>query len=278
MKILVTGACGQIGNEIIKLSNNFFHMVIGASRIDLDITNENAVNRYVGEIKPDAIIHCAAYTSVEKAEMESDLCYRVNVLGTKHLVKWSEKHNTKFLFLSSDYVFDGNLDRPYEVGDETNPINVYGKSKLLGELIVKKRLKKYFIIRTSWVFGNGMNFVKNMLQLAKSDTTIRVVNDQIGSPTYAFDLAKLVYEMIVTDEYGTYHATNDGFCSWYEFACEVFKLKKISANIIPISSENYLSLVKRPKNSRLSKAKLEEVRFNRLPSWRVSLDSFLENI
>ena len=163
-------------------------------------------------------------------------------------------------------------------GDETNPINVYGKSKLLGELIVKKRLKKYFIIRTSWVFGNGMNFVKNMLQLAKSDTTIRVVNDQIGSPTYAFDLAKLVYEMIVTDEYGTYHATNDGFCSWYEFACEVFKLKKISANIIPISSENYLSLVKRPKNSRLSKAKLEEVRFNRLPSWRVSLDSFLENI
>lgn len=278
MKILVTGANGQIGSEIIKLYHHSLHTVRGISSMDFDIRNETAVNNYMDKFKPDAIIHCAAYTFVEKAEMQSNICYDVNVLGTKYLVGCCLKHNAKFLFLSSDYVFDGRLNRPYEVDDAPNPINVYGKSKLQGELIIEEKLSKYFIVRTSWVYGNGKNFIRSMLQLSKGNSVVRVVNDQVGSPTYAFDLAHLIITMIESEKYGTYHATNDGFCSWYEYACEIFKAKKIAVNVVPISSDNYSSKVKRPLNSRLSKIKLSEAGFNQLPSWKKSMVSFLEKI
>ena len=276
-KILVTGASGQIGSEIIKLYKNTSHIIRGVSSSDLNITNEKSVNIYMDDFKPDIIIHCAAYTSVDKAEIESDICYDVNALGTKYLIKASKNYNVKFLYLSSDYVFDGKLERPYDVDYETKPINIYGKSKLEGELVVKEYSKKHFIVRTSWIFGNGRNFVNSMIKLAQSNSQIKVVNDQIGSPTYSFDLAKLITIMVETDKYGTYHATNEEYCSWYDFACEIFKIKDIKVDVIPILSEEYSSLAKRPKNSRLSKRSLIENGFKLFPTWKDSLNLFLEN-
>jgi dTDP-4-dehydrorhamnose reductase len=276
MKILITGATGQVGSEILKSYSNSSHIVRGASRRDLDITNEYAVNTYIDEFCPDVIFHCAAYTSVDKAEAEQNVCYNVNVHGTKHLVHASIKHNIKFLYLSSDYVFDGTLDRPYEVDDKTHPINTYGKSKMEGELIVEGYLNSYFIVRTSWVFGYGKNFVNSILEKAKNHSEIKVVNDQVSSPTSAIDLAKLLTSIIETDKYGIYHVTNEGFCSWYDFAYAIFKIKGINMKIIPIMSEERQFLANRPKNSRLSKRQLSNAGFTGLPTWYNAISLFLK--
>lgn len=276
MRIFITGASGQVGSELVKLYKDTSHIVKGCSHADLDITNEKAVSANIDEFRPDAVFHCAAYTAVDKAETEPDKCYDVNVYGTKYLIEASKRHNAKFIYLSSDYVFDGTLDRPYEVDDETNPINIYGKSKLEGELIVKEYLENYFIVRTSWVFGNGSNFVNTMLRLAKSNSEIKIVSDQTGSPTYAYDLAKLLMEMIETEKYGAYHATNEGYCTWYDFACALFNLIGKEVNVIPIRSEEYSTLAKRPKNSRLSKNRLSLSGFTQLPTWDKAIHCFLE--
>jgi len=226
--------------------------------------------------KPDVVIHCAAYTAVDKAEDERDLCYAVNVLGTKNIVEACKELDAKMVYISTDYVFDGEKEEPYEVTDTPNPVNYYGYTKYLGEEAVKNNLEKYFIVRISWVFGkNGNNFVKTMLRLGQERKEIKVVCDQIGSPTYTFDLAKLLCDMIQTDKYGIYHATNEGYCSWYEFACEIFKIAGMDVKVIPIKSEEYSTRAKRPRNSRLSKENLVEKKISVLPKWNTSLEKFI---
>lgn len=276
MKVLVTGANGQLGYDIIKLLDSEGIEFLGTDRESLDITNEEQVKRVISDYNPDAVIHCAAYTAVDKAEDEKKLCYSVNVLGTKYVAEACKDINTKMIYISTDYVFDGEGDKPFEVTDKPNPINYYGQTKYEGEVEVQKILDKYFIVRISWVFGsNGNNFVKTMLRLGKERDEISVVADQIGSPTYTPDLAKLLVEMVKTDKYGVYHATNEGYCSWYEFACEIFKQVGIDTKVIPIKTEDFPTGATRPKNSKLSKKNLQLAKFKQLSGWKKSLSYYL---
>ena len=285
MKILVTGVKGQLGYDCVKeLTERGYKDIKGIDIIDLDITNEDDVISYIKSYKPDVIMHNAAYTAVDKAELNYDDCYKVNVLGTKYLADAAKLVDAKFVYISTDYVFDGTKDGFYETTDKTCPISVYGKTKLEGENVVKELLNKYFIVRISWVFGiNGNNFIKTMLKLANiGKTELNVVCDQIGSPTYTADLAVLLCDMIDTNKYGIYHATNEGVCSWYDFAKKIFELSKINIKVNPVTTEEYLKLVtqqaKRPMNSKLSKDSLDSNGFNRLPNWEDALERYLKEV
>lgn len=276
MKILVTGAKGQLGQEICNclLAAGIPHKGVDIS--DFDLTDEAATLEAIRSYRPDGVIHCAAYTAVDKAETERDLCYRINVEGTAHVAKACKELDASMLYVSTDYVFDGQGDTPFETDAKIAPVNHYGLTKALGEHEVTSRLEKYFIVRISWVFGHhGSNFVKTMLRLGGQHESVRVVGDQVGSPTYVDDVAPLMCQMIQTDKYGVYHATNEGYCSWYEFAVEIMQLAGLACKVERIATKEYPTAAKRPSNSRLSKRSLDEAHFTRLPSWSDSLERYL---
>ncbi len=275
MKYLITGANGQLGSEIIsKINESKLDIdVLTPSREEFDLTNKEQIKKYLLLERPDIIIHCAAYTQVDQAEIEKELCYTVNVEGTSVIAECSKFINATIIYISTDYIFDGSKNAPYETDDEVSPINYYGYTKSLGENIVKNSIDKYFIIRTAWLYGkNGKNFVKTMLSLAKSKNEIKVVNDQFGSPTSAKDLAKFVLELAQTTDYGTYHGVSEGYCSWYDLCNEIFDKIDSKVKVIPIPSKEYLTKASRPKNSRLS----TKGQKNKLPNWKDALDRFLE--
>ena len=279
MKILVTGVSGQLGFDVCRIlrEQNIEHLP--SSRETFSLTDFKRAREAVENYRPDAIIHAAAYTAVDKAESESELCFKTNAEATKNLAEIAKDIDAKFVYISTDYVFPGTGENFYETSDAKNPLNVYGKSKLKGEEAVINTLYKYFIVRISWVFGkNGKNFVKTMLNLAETHGELKVVADQIGSPTYTYDLAKLLVEMVKTEKYGVYHATNEGVCSWAEFAAEIFKLANKKTKVTGISTEEYPTPAIRPKNSRLSKKSLDEGGFSRLPSWQDALKRYLEEL
>lgn len=300
MRIFVSGISGQLGHDVVNNAIVRGHDVIGSdiqpvysgiadgsavtsvSYVQLDITDSDAVLSVVKEIRPDAIIHCAAWTAVDAAEDEAnrEMVDRINHLGTKYISEAARAVDCKMLYLSTDYVFDGQGDRPWRPDDKCYaPLNVYGQSKLDGELAVSSILDKYFIVRIAWVFGlNGNNFIKTMINARKTHDTVRVVNDQIGTPTYTLDLARLLVDMIESDKYGYYHATNEGgFISWYDFCVEFYKQYGLDTKVIPVSTEEYgLSKAARPHNSRLDKSKLVEEGFIPLPDWKDAVRRYLE--
>ena len=252
MKVLVTGANGQLGYDVVRRLKKNDVECLGVDIAEFDITDELQTIEYIIKYKPDVVIHCAAYTVVDKAEDERESCYNINVLGTRYIAKACKEIDTKMVYISTDYVFNGEGDKPFEVTDIPNPINYYGQTKYEGELEVQKLLTKYFIVRISWVFGsNGNNFVKTMLKLGRERDELSIIADQVGSPTYTYDLAPLLVDMIQTEKYGIYNATNERYCSWYEFACEIFKQTGMDVMVNPIKTEDYPMKVKRPKNSRL---------------------------
>lgn len=278
MRIFVTGVKGQLGHDVVAELEKRGHTAIGVDIEEMDITDEASVKKVITEAKPDGVIHCAAYTAVDGAEDNEALCRRVNGEGTKHIAGVCRDLDCKMMYISTDYVFNGQGERPWEPEDEREPLNVYGQTKYEGELAVEA-LEKFFIIRIAWVFGvNGKNFIKTMLNLGKSRDHLTVVSDQIGSPTYTYDLARLLVDMIETEKYGIYHATNEGLCSWYEFACEIFKQAGMNVTVTPVTSDQYPAKAKRPMNSRMSKDKLEEMGFERLPSWQDALKRYLKEI
>lgn len=277
MKVLVTGIKGQLGHDVMQCLAKREIEAVGADIEEFDITDFKGTRDFIVGVKPDVVIHCSAYTAVEKAEDDMELCMAVNGTGTENIAKVCKELNSKMLYISSDYVFPGVGENFYEVTDIPNPLGRYGKTKQAGEEAVKKILNQYFIVRTSWVFGkNGSNFVKTMLRLGKEKKEINVVNDQIGSPTYTKDLAPLLCDMVLTEKYGIYHATNEGICSWAEFAKEIMKIGGLDAKVNGISSEEYPSRVIRPKNSRLSKKSLDENGFQRLPDWKDAVKRYIE--
>ncbi len=279
MKILVIGASGQLGYDVVKQLEALGHTVIGTNSKDMDITKEETVNKYITDSCVDAVIHCAAYTAVDAAEDNEEICRRVNSKGTEYIAKICGKLNIRLLYISTDYVFSGDGDKPWKTDDIRMPVNFYGQSKYEGELAVEHFAQKYYIVRTSWAFGiNGNNFINTMLELAKKGSRVTVVNDQIGSPTYTKDLAVLLAEMIVSDRYGIYHVTNEGICSWFEFACEIFRQAGRKMQVVPVKSEAYPSRARRPLNSRMDNSKLEENGFHRLPAWQDALGRYLKEI
>lgn len=276
MRILVTGASGQLGHDLVIELNKRGHDVIGVGSKDLNITDGKAVVDMLSKLKPEAVMHCAAYTAVDNAEDDKDRCNEVNHIGTENVARACAEIGAKMLYLSTDYVFSDDGEKPWEPDDAVNPLNTYGLTKYLGEEAVRKYVKNHFIVRISWVFGvNGKNFVKTMLRLGAEREKITVVDDQIGSPTYTVDLARLLADMIATDKYGTYHATNEGFCSWYEFACAIMEKAGLKAKVLPVTSAEYPVKAKRPFNSRMSKDKLTENGFECLPHWEDALDRYL---
>lgn len=276
MKVLVTGANGQLGYDIVKELQKQNIECYGATRQDFDIVDFEATKKFITNYMPDAVIHCAAYTAVDKAEDEQGLCYLVNASATENIAEICRKINAKMLYISTDYVFDGTKDGFYEVDDKPNPINVYGKTKLLGEQAVQRILDKYFIVRISWVVGeHGNNFIKTMLRLGKERKEISVVADQYGSPTYTADLAPLLVEMIQTEKYGVYHVTNEGVCTWAEFAEEIFKIVGMDVKVKYIATTEYKTMAKRPLNSRLSKKSLVINHFKTLENWQNAVKNYV---
>lgn len=279
MKVLVTGVKGQLGYDVVNELESRGIETVGVDIEEMDITDADSVSKVMEKEAPDAVIHCAAYTAVDAAEENEDVCRRVNAEGTENIAKACRTLDCKMVYISTDYVFEGDGDRYWEPDDERKPQSVYGQTKYEGELAVQRLLEKYFIVRIAWVFGkNGKNFVKTMLKLAKTRDSLTVVNDQIGSPTYTFDLARLLADMVQTDKYGIYHATNEGICSWYEFACTIFEKAGVSMQVLPVTSAEYGAKAKRPMNSRMSKEKLTENGFQRLPSWQDALDRYLKEL
>ncbi|MBB5336791.1 dTDP-4-dehydrorhamnose reductase [Pectinatus brassicae] len=279
MKILVTGCSGQLGFDVCRELDRRNIAYYGAVRSDFDLTDKKAIQQFIEGYKPEVVIHCAAYTAVDKAEDEVDLCRKINVDAVKAIADGCKLIDAKLIYISTDYVFPGDGEKFYNIDDEKNPPNVYGKSKLDGEEIVKDLLEKYFIVRISWVFGiNGHNFIKTMLKLADSHADLKVVDDQIGSPTYTADLAPLLCDMAQSEKYGTYHATNEGICSWAQFAAEIFKLAGKNVEVTGQPSEAYPTKAKRPLNSRLSKKSLDEAGFKRLPDWHDALDRYIKEL
>jgi dTDP-4-dehydrorhamnose reductase len=279
MKILVTGYSGQLGYDVVQEGLRYGLDIVGTSSKDLDITQEQNVTEFVKKLNPDAIIHCAAYTAVDKAEDEKEICWKVNVDGTKYLADAAKLANAKFMFVSTDYVFDGRGTTPYSEKDYPFPVGYYGKTKYEAEKVLQEIIEEYFIVRISWVFGiNGKNFIKTMLKLAEKNETLNVVSDQYGSPTYTFDLAHLLIEMIQTEKYGIYHASNEGFCSWADFAKEIFKQAEKSVIVKGITTEEYPTRAARPKNSRMDKQKLISNGFKKLPKWEDALSRYLNEI
>jgi len=300
MKVFVTGVCGQLGHDVVNELVKRGHEAIGsdiqlqyagiqdgsavadAPYVSMDITDKESVLRVIRENNPDAVIHCAAWTNVDGAESPENApkVYAINVDGTANIAKAVKAIDAKMVYLSTDYVFDGQGTRPWEPDDKCYaPLNVYGRSKLDGELAVADTLEKFFIVRIAWVFGlNGKNFIKTMINVGKTHDTVRVVNDQIGTPTYTLDLARLLVDMIETEKYGYYHATNEGgFISWYDFCCEFYKQYGLKTKVIPVTTEEYgLSVAARPFNSRLSKSKLVKDGFTPLPTWQDAVRRYLE--
>ena len=287
MKVLVTGANGQLGHDVVNELRKRGHEAITtdiAGEMDylLDITKDEVVDQ-VRLIAPDAIIHCAAWTAVDAAEDEEnkDKVYAINVTGTQNLVKAADMLDCKFLYLSTDYVFGGQGEEPWKPDDKSYaPLCYYGETKLKGEFAVSK-LEKFFIVRIAWVFGlNGKNFIKTMINVGKTHDEVRVVNDQIGTPTYTYDLSRLLVDMIETEKYGYYHATNEGgYISWYDFCEEIYRQTGLNTRVIPVTTLEYgLSKAKRPFNSRLDKTKLSDCGFERLPDWKDALKRYLIEI
>ena len=274
--ILVTGSTGQLGSDVVKELLKRGYSTLSPNRSEFNLCSEDSIRNYILNSNCEAIVHCAAYTQVDKAEDEKDLCIKINATATKHIVKCAKILDIPMIYISTDYVFDGTKDGEYTENDETNPINIYGESKLAGEKYVQEILDKYYIVRTSWVFNiNGKNFIETMLRLSNANNQLSIVNDQIGSPTYTKDLSRLLVDMLETSKYGLYHATNEGYCSWYEFANTIFKLANINIDIKAINSNEYASRAKRPLNSKLSKDKLIEYGFKPLPHWEDALKDYL---
>lgn len=291
MKVLVTGINGQLGYDVLKELNKRNHEPIGVDRSEMDLTKPNEIRSCIEKIMPDAIIHCAAYTAVDLAEDNSELCRQVNAYAVRDIAKCAKNMDIPMIYISTDYVFDGlkGIENNIKINkedyleyletDETNPKNVYGKTKLEGELYIQEILEKYYIVRISWVFGeNGNNFIDTMLRLSKNRDSLNVINDQIGSPTYTKDLASLLVDMIETDKYGVYHATNEGFCSWYDFAKEIFNIANIDINVNPIETKEYITKAQRPLNSKMSKRKLVDNGFKELRNWKEALNDYISNI
>lgn len=302
MKVFVTGAAGQLGHDVMNELNKRGYVGIGsdiapeyngvqdgiaitkAPYVSLDITNKAAVDETIAEINPDVVIHCAAWTAVDMAEDDDKVekVRAVNAGGTENIALICKKLDCKMIYISTDYVFDGQGTEPWQPDcKDFNPLNVYGKTKLEGELAVSRNLDKFFIVRIAWAFGvNGKNFIKTMFNVGKKYDTVRVVSDQIGTPTYTYDLARLLVDMIVTDKYGYYHATNEGgYISWYDFACEIFKQAGYTTKVIPVTTEEYgLSKAARPFNSRLDKSKLVEAGFEPLPTWQDALERYMKEL
>ena len=300
LKVFVTGVGGQLGHDVVNNLATRGHEAVGsdiqatyagiqdnsavvsAPYVQMDITDKDAVARTIEEIKPDAIIHCAAWTNVDGAEdpANKEKVHAINALGTQYIAEVARSVDAKMLYLSTDYVFDGQGERPWESDDKCYaPLNVYGQSKLDGEFAVANTLDKFFIVRIAWVFGlNGKNFIKTMINVGKTHDTVRVVNDQIGTPTYTLDLARLLVDMIETEKYGYYHATNEGgYISWYDFCCEFYKQYGLNTTVIPVTTAEYgLSKAARPFNSRLEKKKLVENGFKPLPDWRDAVARYLK--
>ena len=296
MKVFVTGVNGQLGYDCVKELAARGHEVTGsdiqeecllpASYVRLDITDPEAVRKTIGEIRPDAVIHCAAWTAVDAAEEPGnrEKVFAVNALGTRYIAEAAKDTGAKMLYISTDYVFDGKGERPWEPDDTCfAPLNVYGQSKLEGEKAVSSILEKFFVVRIAWVFGpNGKNFIRTMIGVGRTHDTVRVVNDQTGTPTYTPDLARLLADMIVTEKYGFYHATNSesvpgGFISWYDFCREFYRQYGLDTKVIPVTTEEYgLSKAARPANSRLDKKKLAEAGFSSLPPWQDAVERYLK--
>ncbi|MBR2674010.1 MAG: dTDP-4-dehydrorhamnose reductase [Mogibacterium sp.] len=302
MKIFVTGASGQLGYDVLNEALKRKFRAIGSdisfpkalpvnapaanceidpSFVQLDITDRDAVMSAVSDLKPEVIIHCAAWTAVDDAEDEDNWArvYDINVKGTQNLANAAKAVDAKMIYLSTDYVFDGQDERPWQPDDKNYaPLSYYGKTKLEGELAVFETLEKCFIIRTSWVFGlNGKNFIKTMVDIGRKHDEVRVVNDQIGTPTYTYDLARLLVDMAETDKYGYYHAANEGeYISWYDYTCEIYRQAGIHTKVIPVSTEEYgLSVAARPYNSRLDRSKLIRAGFTPLPDWKNAVERYL---
>ena len=280
MKVLVTGVKGQLGYDVVNELARRDIEYVGVDVEEMDITDYGQVKSVITESRADAVIHCAAYTAVDAAEDNEDICHKVNVDGTRNIAKVCRDLDLKMIYISTDYVFDGQGTEPWKPDDERRPLNVYGQAKYEGELAVQRMLEKYFIVRISWVFGlNGKNFVKTMLNLGRERGAVSVVDDQFGSPTYTYDLAKLLVEMVISDKYGVYHATNEGVCSWYEFACEIFRQAGMAdVKVTPVDSGAFAVRANRPGNSRMSKDKLVEMGFERLPRWEDALGRYLKEL
>lgn len=280
MKALVTGIKGQLGYDVVRVLDERGVENRGADLEDFDITDAAAAMRYITDYAPDVVIHCSAYTAVDKAEEAPEQCRRVNADGPRNIAAACGKIGAKMIYISTDYVFPGTGERAWETDDPKGPLNVYGRTKLEGEEAVKSLLTKYFIVRISWVFGvNGKgNFVRTMLRLGKERDSINVVDDQIGSPTFTADLAPLLCDMAATDKYGAYHATNEGLCSWADFTREIFRLAGCGAKVVPVPTSEYPTKARRPLNSRMSKASLDIAGFKRLPSWQDALKRYINMI
>lgn len=279
MRVFVTGVKGQLGYDVMNELEKQGLEGIGVDIDEMDITDADQVNKVIKEAAPDAVIHCAAYTAVDAAEDNEEICRKVNAQGTENIAKICEELDIKMMYISTDYVFNGQGERPWEPDDEREPLNVYGQTKYEGELAIEEHVKKFFTVRIAWVFGvNGKNFIKTMLNLGKTHDHLTVVNDQTGSPTYTYDLARLLVDMIQTDKYGRYHATNEGICTWYEFACEIFKQAGMNVFVAPVSSDEYPAKAKRPSNSRMDKSKLTANGFTPLPTWQDALSRYLKEI
>lgn len=269
MRVLVTGADGQLGKAVVEVLGRRGHEIIPTNKRNMDITDERAVEDIFSQRDMDAVIHCAAYTNVEKAEEERELCGKINIDGTRNIARSCERKKIKMVYISTDYVFDGEGPPPYCIATQKNPLNMYGWSKHMGEEIVQEEVEKYFIVRTSWIFGNSENdFVKKMCRLAKEGKTLKVVNDQFGKPTYAWDLAEVIVDLLEAEKYGIYHVANDGDCTWYEFAKEIFKQLEKDIDVLPVSSEEFLQKAKRPIDSRLKCSVI-------LPHWKDRLRRYL---
>ena len=284
MKVLVTGVKGQLGYDVVGELTKRGHEAVGVDIDEMDITNAEAVSRVIGEAAPDAVIHCAAWTAVDAAEDEENIpkVRAANVDGTRNIAEICKKINCKMIYISTDYVFNGQGSEPWQPDcKDYAPLNVYGQSKLDGEIAVSELLEKFFIVRIAWVFGkNGANFIKTMLNIGKKYPELKVVYDQIGTPTYTYDLARLLVDMVETEKYGYYHATNEGgYISWYDFACEIFRQAGYDTKVNPVTTEEYgISKAARPFNSRLDKSKLIENGFEPLPSWQDALARYLKEI
>ena len=279
MRVIVTGAGGQLGFDIIKQLEKNGDEPFAADLPEVDITDNACIEAFFDKVKPEAVIHCAAYTNVDGAESDKEFCRAINRDGTLNVAKAAQKHGAKLVYISTDYVFDGEGTEPFETDSPKAPCNHYGVTKLEGEVAASENCGKCFIVRISWVFGiNGKNFVKTMLRLAKEREELTVVCDQTGSPTYTPDLSELICEMIKTEKYGVYHATNENYCSWAEFAAEIMRLAGEKTKIIPVASSEYKTVAVRPLNSRMSKASLDNAGFRRLPTWQDALGRFLDEL
>ena len=279
MKVLVTGYAGQLGYDTVRQLEARGIECRGVDMADFNLTDGPAVKEYVRSYRPDVIVHCAAYTNVDKAESAPEVCAAVNGMGTVNMVRAALSVGAKMVFISTDYVFPGTRDQPWKVDDRYGPLNVYGMSKVQGEDAVRSLMTRYFILRTSWVFGkNGHNFVRTMLRLGAEKKEVRVVNDQIGSPTYSWDLARVICDILPTEKYGIYHVRNEGYISWYEFAKMIMEKAGLPCKVLPVPSSEYPTPAKRPLNSRLDGSKLAAAGFAPMPTVENALERYLEEI